>query len=214
MLKMAKTREPYHIVVARYNEDLSWLPRNDPRVKVYDKGPGGNLPNIGRESHTYLTYIVQNYENLPDVVFFTQGSVYDHGYYSYTSFLKLGSDRSYTDNLTYYPYGYFFYDLSTKKWNNDHLYEWRGKPNIPVDDLGFRNWFRMYVDTEDTHDFKKGIKYWMGGIFSVRRECILSRPKEYYQRLLEYIPPTNNPEVGHFFERSWYYIFKCHLRNK
>lgn len=207
---IVRRRDPYHIVVARYNEDLSWLPNGDPKVKVYDKGSGGNLPNIGRESHTYLTYIVQNYENLPDVVIFTQGSMYDHGYKSYEQFLKLSDDKSHSNNLTHYPYGQFFYDYNTSEWNSDHLYAWK-EQNDPIDNLGFRKWFKTYVDVENVHDFKEGIDFWMGAIFSIRRECILSRPKEYYKRLLEYIPKTKNPEVGHFLERSWYYIFNCHL---
>ena len=38
------------------------------------------LPNVGRESHTYLTYVIENYDTLPDVITFSQGRIDDHGY--------------------------------------------------------------------------------------------------------------------------------------
>ena len=36
------------------------------------------LENLGRESKTYLYYILTNYNNLPDVVVFTQEIISDH----------------------------------------------------------------------------------------------------------------------------------------
>ena len=68
------------IVVARYNEDIKWLDEfNNFNVHLYNKGDDNlenstKLPNIGREAHTYLTHIVENYDNLDDVIIFTQGN--------------------------------------------------------------------------------------------------------------------------------------------
>ena len=36
------------------------------------------LPNVGRESHTYLHHIVANYDHLASVTVFTQGSISEH----------------------------------------------------------------------------------------------------------------------------------------
>jgi hypothetical protein len=36
------------------------------------------LPNVGREAHTYLTYIIDNYDRLPEYVMFCQGRIDDH----------------------------------------------------------------------------------------------------------------------------------------
>ena len=56
-------RNRYQVVVAKYDEDIRWT-KKYLNVKVYDKSKG-DLPNIGRESHTYLTYIIDNYHKLP-----------------------------------------------------------------------------------------------------------------------------------------------------
>jgi hypothetical protein len=72
------------LVVARYNEDLIWLSKvNNKKITIYNKGNNINynnikLPNIGRESHTYLTHIIKNYDNLADITIFTQGDPFFH----------------------------------------------------------------------------------------------------------------------------------------
>lgn len=74
------------IVVARYNEDLSWLNAVAPewRRYIYSKQADSvsrdflMLPNIGREAHTYLWHIIENYNNLEDFTVFAQGNPLDH----------------------------------------------------------------------------------------------------------------------------------------
>lgn len=197
----------YQVVVAKYDEDISWTKKYR-NVKVYDKLKG-DLPNIGRESHTYLTYIVENYNRLPEVVFFTQGHIFDHGY-EYIDFVNLGENK-FSQNYKTLDSNHYFYSTSLG-WDTDHIYDYRNNNLFPKDELGYRNWFKKYVDVDGTYpEIEMGITLWWGAVFSLKRECILSRPKEYYQRLLDYIPKTNNPEVGHYFERSWFYIFNCHI---
>ena len=63
--------------LSRFNENIDWLKQyKDFNMVIYIKGEyleniglGKiiSLPNIGRESHTWLYHIVSNYENLDDV---------------------------------------------------------------------------------------------------------------------------------------------------
>jgi hypothetical protein len=83
--------KPEHvdIIISRYNEDFShWYILKD-YITIYNKGndiPENlknifriiNLPNVGRESHTYLYHIVSNYNNLADKTIFFQGKISDH----------------------------------------------------------------------------------------------------------------------------------------
>ena len=81
------------LVVAAYDEDLSWLRMYANISTVYVKGklvygdglgPASTLvrtlPNVGRETHTYLHHIVENYNELADVTVFTQGMAPMRGY--------------------------------------------------------------------------------------------------------------------------------------
>ena len=47
---------------------------------VFEKHDQGenSLPNVGRESHTFLHYIIENYNNLPDEILFSQYDPMDH----------------------------------------------------------------------------------------------------------------------------------------
>ena len=64
------------IVIAKYREDISFIKNFKYPVKVYDKST--DYPNVGREAETYLRYIIENYDNLPEIVIFLQGNPFDH----------------------------------------------------------------------------------------------------------------------------------------
>jgi hypothetical protein len=66
------------VIIAKYEEDISWVQKLEIPVIIYDKSIGGNLPNIGRDLHTYAHHIAENYDNLADLTFFIQGNPFDH----------------------------------------------------------------------------------------------------------------------------------------
>ena len=91
--KIKDTKEiKVEIIIARYNEDLSWLKKIPKSIKitVYNKGLDDitqikdlkydiiKLPNVGRESHTYLYHIIHNYNNLAHKTIFCQGDSIFH----------------------------------------------------------------------------------------------------------------------------------------
>ena len=75
------------LIIARYNEDLEWLKGySDFKIIVYNKGERIssntffnviNLENKGRESHTWLYHIVNNYYDLNEINVFLQGKIDD-----------------------------------------------------------------------------------------------------------------------------------------
>ena len=80
-----KKKRPLDIVVARYNEDISWTKKYQPNIIIYNKGDDHidssiPLPNVGRESHTYLYHIISNYNQLADRTVFVQGGQPSFGY--------------------------------------------------------------------------------------------------------------------------------------
>jgi len=78
------TKKDLEVVVARYNEDIDWVKELDYKVTVYNKNVednqlfSNNLPNVGREGHTFFNHIVNNYDNLPEYIVFLQGKPQDH----------------------------------------------------------------------------------------------------------------------------------------
>ena len=86
------------IVISRYNENLDWVQSLVDteswitHIIVYNKGLPNisfsgkalekiqilEIPNEGREGETYLRYIIDNYDTLPEHVWFLQGDPFDH----------------------------------------------------------------------------------------------------------------------------------------
>ena len=195
----------YQIVVARYNEDISYLLLLNDILLIYNKGEDNipvycntiKLPNIGRESHTYLYHIVNNYNNLADKTMFIQGKILDHNllpgkdYFKENDFIarvnlldiamlkqKIKHNGKYLRQLKNN-------DLKVSKYTP---YEWINKIGLNISDL---NEFNIV---------------W-GANFCVSKKLIHEKPKIFYEDLLKYIEYDKNPEEGHFFERSWYLLF-------
>jgi hypothetical protein len=234
----------WKVVVARYAEGLDWLRMfRGEEVEILNKGAPlpwtgvgwkvHELMNVGREAHSYLWWIVVNYDNLPDVCFFTQGHVVDCLGPKWTEFSRkgplagrlLGESGS---NWLEVMIRYFYYrccaadspEWICNTWSPEgleanlgvggRLAEYKG--GLEPADREMREFFKEFVDVEGVVGEEEGRIYW-NALFAVRKERILMRPREYYERLLNYPSLTagSSVEAAHFYERSWYYIFGLHL---
>lgn len=62
-----------HVVISRFEEDLSWVQNiefNNIIIYEKDKNTKYSTPNVGNEASSYLKYIIDHYENLPDYTIF------------------------------------------------------------------------------------------------------------------------------------------------
>lgn len=191
-----------HIVIAKYKEDVSWTASlKTSSFTVFDKSDDINnyikLPNIGRESHTYLTYIIDNYESLPDYICFLQGDPFVHLTYSINHI-----DNIYT-SVDFFPLcEEFDCDLDG---NPQH-------PNLNIKELIFD---RYFIEKPNT------IRFVAGAQFIVSKEAIRKRDKKMYELLLADILRTdiNDEKFGvnkmpWVLERAWPYIFNTKITSK
>ena len=195
----------YQIIIARYNEDINYLSFFKDIILVYNKGINDiphhfssiKLPNIGRESHTYLYHIINNYDNLANKILFLQGKVNDHKLLPTIEYFKdsdfIGRKSKHSINLikeTIPHSGKYLKELKRGELKRSKYtpFEWINKIGIDISDLQY---FEMI---------------W-GANFCVSKELIHKKPKIFYENLIKYVDYNINPEEGHFFERSWYLIF-------
>jgi hypothetical protein len=202
----------YKIIVARYNENIDWLSSEMPNCIIYNKGEKLNieneiiLENVGRESETYLHYIITNYDNLPEVVVFTQARISDHKGKNDVNYL-INIKNSALHNSKSKNY-YIHNDVGKcinfdKTWNlrkDGYYLENNYKNNKPIT---FLEWFKNNIDV----NYPNPIYIYVNAIFSVKKEHIINKPIEYYKKLILEVNHHINSAEGHFFERSWYYIF-------
>lgn len=73
-------------VVSAWNNDISWVGNYTNNYLIYDKSHSLNVANskvvqpknVGYNTWDIADFIVNNYENLPDLIAFLEGNPFDH----------------------------------------------------------------------------------------------------------------------------------------
>lgn len=203
-------KKKYEIVIAKYNEDISWSYPYKHLTTIYNKSDircpnSKKLSNVGRESHTYLYHIISNWDNLAETTLFTQGELSnEHQTFPVPIYFLL--PNLYVSNIK--EQGILFKDKDNHylrhqgKWLNEYKNK-EMKPAI----ISFKDFLSIF---SDDNEINFGRLLWShGAIFSVSRELIKQNSLELYIYLYKLVCNHKNPEEGHYFERSWYYIFNC-----
>ena len=179
------------VVSSHFGEDLCWLKKCPWKVIVIShKGfhpqkciqPTQVIPNKGREASSYLKYIVDNYDRLPDHVMFIHG--HEHAWHQYHK-------KSLFDVVhlgDYFPLNSFWTNTDEHKekikkhW---HVIEpWVGPQ---PDELGFLDGSAQFI---------------------VSKERIRRHPKEVYKTWYHTIMTSPDDfELAVVFEYTWHYIF-------
>lgn len=212
----------YDIVISRYNENINWIqskPFAEFNIICYNKGSQTpddvcqsptcnivNLKNVGRECHTYLYHIINNYDNLAPVTIFLPGSAMDE----HKKTMTLGVINKVMKTKTTVlrgDYGTFpddLYDYHIDEWvstNNENRSENSEKGLLLSSVRPYGKWF------ENEFGNLKVNVFCYYSIFAVAKEHILQKPKSFYKKLLLQLDKSSNPEVGHYIERAWAAIF-------
>jgi len=195
----------YQIVVARYNEDISYLSLFKDIAIIYNKGNQSipkifnsiNLPNVGRESHTYLYHIIQNYDNIANRTLFIQGKISDHKMLPIIEYFK---PNQFVGRLTRNSTQYLVNNIKHEgkyltELLNGNMKKSRYTPYQWINKIG--------INISKSEEFQM---VW-GANFCVSKELIHRKPKEFYENIIKYVHYHINPEEGHYFERAWYLIF-------
>lgn len=221
------------IVISRYAESLEWL--CDPeiyslisnadiktRIFIYNKGNNNikicmlpkhieivyeNIENVGRCDHSYLYHIIKYYNNLADVTMFLPGSATLESKIGRVkfSFRKVYSD--FDSVLVCVKHN----DVR-KEMGGFYLNEWlssnEDNSKINSDKTMLNSSIRPFGAWYDNIFGDLKIQYICYlGILSVSKLTIYNRKVDFYKNLISYINTHNNPEAGHYIERSWIAIF-------
>ncbi len=211
------------IVVARYNESLSWtlLPVfNKFKYTVYNKGDNENfekrlvnkiipLPNVGRNDHTFLHHIVTNYDGLARITVFLPGST--NIPYKMTRAKKILRGIIKSRFKTAYFYGFKtpdvkqqfrHFSLNNYAASDPQNFQKNGETALKLCVLRpFSKWYSYFFEN------LRATQYTFGGVFSADRRDIHNCSLEKYIQVMETVSTHSNPEAGHYIERCWGTMF-------
>ena len=202
------------LIISRYNEDVGWLKNyRDFKIIVYNKGNKLkeenyykiiNLENKGRESHTWLYHIVNNYYQLDQINIFLQGRIDDLNCMVYQN------PNDYLKRINKYGFEASRYGLLGP-------YHWAYNVNIEKDIRYKKQWENNEISRSniDFRNFSKKlfpkipifVATSYSGCFAVKKENILIHNLSFYQELLDILDKNKNPIEGHYMERLWCYMF-------
>jgi hypothetical protein len=148
------------------------------------------LANVGRESETFLRFVIQHYANLPDEVLLIAGNMDKHNRIERITAL-LAAHKDATACHRYDDYGF-------------EIINYEGSRLFPATVRPFGNWFEHFIGLWQPTDDNGAC--W-NGIMRTTRVRILRHPMSFFQRLHAELSTANAPEAGHYVERSMAAIF-------
>ncbi|KAJ9611213.1 hypothetical protein H2200_004396 [Cladophialophora chaetospira] len=197
-------------------EDVSWLDKDLPdlpkTIYIVDAPDHSGLPaNKGHEGMVYLTYIIDHYDSLPDVVlFFHPHKITWHNNIlldlSLSTTIKLLSDahvmrQGYFNSRCHLDPGCRnWLHIDQSKWKYDHIH----KPEEPFfTSKVFHDLFGADIPIPSS------ISQPCCAQFAVSGERIRQRPREDYIRYRSWLlsTPLEDTTSGRIMEYAWQYIF-------
>ncbi len=185
------------IVIARYNEDISWISQlNTTNIIIYNKGQSLGISNeimienVGKEGHTFYKYIYDNYDELDEYTVFLQGNPFDH----LPNTINIINELIQNNSMK-------FIALSKK------LLKCNTTACIYHSDLPLRKTYEYLFNKNQYVNFLFG----PGGQFMVHKNEILKHPKEFYLKIVNLLSYTVNPIEGYVIERFHPLIFNHYV---
>lgn len=191
-------------IVSRYEHKISYIKDYTDDVVLYDRShkPVSNaivVLNIGSDVYDKFSYIIDNYDNLPNVAVYTKANLFD--YIKPREFEKIKDNKTFTPILTQEHHTYSD-GLGPVCWYENGMY---------CERKGIWDWKGKYVK-EVLEFFKKDDKdYYMfapGSNYILPKENILKYPKSVYEQLRNYLAYDVYPAEAQIIERNLYNLWR------
>lgn len=200
-------------IISRYNHDMEWLKEYPGDHVIYDRSDNGQLftlpyptiiapvQNIGSDIYDKLTFIINNYDCLPEVAIYTKANLFK--YISKEEFDLVKDNKTFTplhtkNHKTKMPVAFYSDDGMYNEVNNRWFLN-----GVPT----------KYVEKYDEligNKFKsqKYKPFSPGSNYILPKKNIQKHPKHFYETLRFFLSHDRYPGEAFLIERDMYNIFK------
>lgn len=175
------------VVISKYMENIEWIFKLKYKSIVYNKNCAENdlfyfnLPNVGREAHTFFTHIVENYNELSEYTAFLQGNPFDH------CPEVVEEINNFNFDMDFKPLGTIIYHTS------DAVANIPNQINEFAKKIGF--------------DLVYPVPCIRGAQYIASKKIIQQRPVEFYKKILSCIDGENAPFDIYNVEKTLFQIY-------
>lgn len=178
------------------SDSKEWLKDFDQSKIIYSE-------NIGQVDYDKLTYLIDNYYNLPDVFYWGKTNLFK--YISKEEFELVKDNQSFTPLLTQHHESVSD-QLGLCSYYSGGMYHERSSL------LGMAHWKYFKSYPEFAHAFQISCEYYVpfapGGNYILTREVIHKYSKDFYLNMRSTLPYAMNPVEAHWCERAYYTMWK------
>lgn len=209
------------LVINNYQNDLTWVPEYTDNYLIYEKGDHPvyppkldqkkviKVPNVGYNIYDYCSYIIDNYDNLPDSVIFMKGNTFPR-HVSREYFNRIMNNQYFTPiedwhmHKVYWPTCFFSPDGGFCEINN--------------------SWYLTQHPTKYFNDYNDFLRFCYkdpvippytrfapGANYIVPKANILKLPKVFYENLRTFVSHTQLPGEAHIAERALYTLWTANF---
>lgn len=192
-------------VLSRYNHDISWLKDYTDDYILYDRSVEplkGSIimPNIGSDWYDKLSYIIDNYNNLPNTIILIKANLFK--YISKEEFDEVRENQIFTPLLTKHHKTY----IPTCFYSDDGMYN-------ELNDLWYLGshpckhnpWELMKLLGIDESFY---VKFAPGSNYIVTKEVIHKYPVDFYVKIRSYLDWDIYPGEAQIIERGIYNVWQ------
>lgn len=193
-------------IVSRYNHDTTWLKEYTDDFVLYDRSEEpivGSVvvPNIGSDLYDKFTYIIDNYDNLPDVAVYTKANLFK--YITKEEFDKIKDNKTFTPilttnheeklNVSYYKDD-IYWEINNGWYLGAHptknkMTSWELPTILGIDQMQY-------------------VPFAPGSNYILPKENILKHPKKFYELLRSYLDWAVYPGEAQIIERGLYTLWR------
>ena len=208
----------HYFCISNFNGKIDWITKiNKENYIVYNKSGKSlskdinhiNIKNVGYNLYSYLKFIIDNYDNLPNTIVFCKDNICPRhlDYNLFKEYLKRLTFTCLEEKITKYK---FPINLKISEAGFTEINSSWYKYNYPR--LFFRDYnsFYKYIfkEVENPHF----LRFAPGANYIVPKNNILSRSKNFYKNLITFISHSQFSCESHYLERSLYTIWNSSIK--
>jgi hypothetical protein len=209
-------------VITQFNYDLSLiLSYVDDNYIIYDKSNTLNgddchvvkVPNVGYNVYDELHFIINHYDNLPELIAFVKGNFWKHC--KVETFDKIIMNECFTPIEDYSDYPeYFAHKKDVDTGYMERNDSWYLMPGLPLAHRCLDTYNQFLDEAFENPIHPEWVRFSPGGQYLVPKKNILHYSIDFYKRLMGLVDYDQLPAEAHLLERAMFTIFSNKFKEK